>query len=114
MVRQDGGFMRKNNKIECEYGYDVTQELVPFKQMKEDRGYLGWLIPIIIGGNMSKAKIISKDGYKCAPEGHTVIHYKFGDIVEGKAADWAVAAQCAKRLKPKYANKKLMPKLEDK
>ena len=34
--------------------------------------------------------ILFKD-YSCAPDGHTVMRFKAGDVIEGKAADMALA-----------------------
>lgn len=45
-----------------------------------------------------KAKITSKEGYRCAPEGHTVVRFGFGEIVTGKVAEWALADGAAKRM----------------
>jgi hypothetical protein len=47
---------------------------------------------------MTKAKITNPEGFKCAPEGHTVITIPFNTIVEGKVADWALDARCASRI----------------
>ena len=37
-----------------------------------------------------KAKITAPHGYKCAPDGHTVVHFDFGTIVEGAIAEMAI------------------------
>jgi hypothetical protein len=37
-----------------------------------------------------KAKITSPNGYKCAPEGHTIMHFDAGSIVEGVVAEMAI------------------------
>jgi hypothetical protein len=34
--------------------------------------------------------ILFKD-YSCAPEGHTTMHFKSGDVLTGRAADMAIA-----------------------
>lgn len=34
---------------------------------------------------------LAKD-FPCAPEGHTVIVFKAGDVVTGRVAEWALAA----------------------
>lgn len=47
---------------------------------------------------MSKAKITKQDGYRCAPEGATVKTFAFGQIVEGKVAEWALADNAAQRM----------------
>lgn len=38
-----------------------------------------------------KAKITHPHGYKCAPEGHTIVHFDTGSIVEGAIAEMAIA-----------------------
>ena len=63
---------------------------------------------------MASAKIILKDGFTCAPNGHTVVVYPFGSVVDGKVAEWAIKSQAAKKLTPKIHNKKLNPKIENK
>lgn len=45
-----------------------------------------------------RAEITKSDGYFCAPEGHTVIYFHFGQIVEGKVATCAIADGAAKEL----------------
>ena len=42
-----------------------------------------------------KAKITKEDGFECAPDGHTVVVFNFGDIVTGQVAEWALAARAA-------------------
>jgi hypothetical protein len=37
------------------------------------------------------AKITARNGYRCAPDGVTVLHFAFDEIVDGLAAEWAVA-----------------------
>ena len=37
-----------------------------------------------------KAKITNPNGYKCAPEGHTIMHFDAGSIVEGVVAEMAI------------------------
>lgn len=37
-----------------------------------------------------KAKITAPHGYKFAPDGHTVVHFDFGVIVEGAIAEMAI------------------------
>lgn len=44
---------------------------------------------------MTKAKITKPNGYKCAPDGHTVITVPFNTIVEGQIAEWALADKAA-------------------
>ena len=50
-----------------------------------------------------KAKITDENGFKCAPQGHTVEHFKFGEIVTGQVAAWALEARAAKRMFDKKA-----------
>lgn len=45
-----------------------------------------------------KAKITNPLGYRCAPEGHTVVHFAAGVIVTGKIAEWALADHAAQRM----------------
>ena len=61
---------------------------------------------------MKKAKITNKDGYKCAPAGHTVVTIPFGTVVEGKVAEWALADKAAKAMFAKggLENKAVKPK----
>lgn len=47
---------------------------------------------------MSKAKITKQEGYRCAPNGAVVEHFAFGQIVEGKVAEWALADHAAQRM----------------
>jgi|AntAceMinimDraft_11_1070367.scaffolds.fasta_scaffold00326_13 hypothetical protein len=47
---------------------------------------------------MATAKITKKDGYRCAPDGIRVSTFGFGEIVEGKVADWALADKAAQRM----------------
>ncbi len=37
------------------------------------------------------AKITARNGYRCAPDGVTVLHFAFDEIINGLAAEWAVA-----------------------
>ena len=37
-----------------------------------------------------KAKITNPNGYKCAPEGHTIMHFDACSIVEGVIAEMAI------------------------
>lgn len=47
---------------------------------------------------MTKARITKEDGFRCAPEGHTVITIPKGADVEGRVAEWALSAHAASRL----------------
>lgn len=59
---------------------------------------------------MATAKITKKDGYKCAPQGHTVVEFPFGEEVTGQVAEWALADQAAKRLfDPREETKVIAP-----
>ena len=58
---------------------------------------------------MLTAKITSKDGFRCAPNGHTVELFNHGDVVTGKAAEWAIKSD-----KGVMVNKMLKPVLENK
>jgi hypothetical protein len=42
-----------------------------------------------------RAKIVNRNGYRCAPDGHTVRSFALGDIVTGEVAAWAVDERCA-------------------
>lgn len=45
-----------------------------------------------------RAEITAPSGFRIAPEGHTVLTFKCGEIVEGTLAEEAVASGMAKRL----------------
>lgn len=45
-----------------------------------------------------KAEIIAPQGFRIAPEGHTVIAYARGDIVEGAVAEEAILAGAGRRI----------------
>jgi len=47
---------------------------------------------------MAQAKITRPMGYACAPEGHTIVVYPFGAIVDGDVAEWALADHAAVRM----------------
>ncbi len=63
---------------------------------------------------IKRAKITKKDGYKCAPKGHTVETFAFGEIVEGQVAEWAVADHAAQAMFDPRDKPKTPPKLETK
>lgn len=46
---------------------------------------------------MAKAIITAPQGFRCAPDGHTVRLFPAGAPVDGQVAEWAVAAGAAKR-----------------
>lgn len=45
-----------------------------------------------------KAEITAPMGFRIAPEGHTVLTYAFGQIVEGVVAEEAVLAGMARKI----------------
>lgn len=57
-----------------------------------------------------RAKITKKGGYKCAPQGHTVVHFAEGTIVDGQVAVWAIADRAAQAMfNPVKENKVIAP-----
>ena len=59
---------------------------------------------------MTKAKITSKDGYRCAPNGYTVEVFPCGTIVDGKVAKWAISDRAASAMfDPREATKVVGP-----
>ena len=47
---------------------------------------------------MAQAKITDPLGYKCAPDGHTIVTYPLGVVVTGQVAVWALADHKAARM----------------
>jgi len=45
-----------------------------------------------------KAEITSPQGFRIAPEGHTVLTFKAGDIVTGAIAESAIMSGAARRI----------------
>lgn len=45
-----------------------------------------------------KAEIVAPKGFRIAPEGHTVVTFKNGDIVDGWIAETAISAGYAKKV----------------
>lgn len=45
-----------------------------------------------------RAEITAPQGFRIAPEGHTVLTFKSGDVVDGRVAEEAVAAGMARRI----------------
>ena len=45
-----------------------------------------------------RVKISKREGYKCAPLGHTVEFFEFGEIVNGQAAEYALADKAGARV----------------
>ena len=59
---------------------------------------------------MTKAKITKQDGYRCAPDGHTIITLPMGAIVDGQIAEWALADKAAQRMfDPRKERKVIAP-----
>lgn len=63
---------------------------------------------------MRKAKITKPNGYKCAPEGHTVITVPFGTVVEGVIAEWALADKAASAMFDPVSERKVIVPTETK
>ena len=63
---------------------------------------------------IKRAKITKKDGYKCAPKGHTVETFAFGEIVEGQVAEWAIADHAAQAMFNPVEETKITPPTETK
>lgn len=55
-----------------------------------------------------RAKVTLPGGFRCAPEGHTVVTFPCGTIIEGQPARWAVDMQAAIWL-PAYDTKVTAP-----
>lgn len=47
---------------------------------------------------MTQAKITKQEGYRCAPNGASVVTFGFGAVVTGKVAEWALADGAAQRM----------------
>jgi hypothetical protein len=45
-----------------------------------------------------KAEIVATQGFRIAPEGHTVVTFACGEIVSGEIAEIAVMAGAARRI----------------
>jgi len=58
---------------------------------------------------MTKAKITLREGYRCAPDGHTIVTIPFGETVDGKIAEWALADRAASRMFPDMETKPAAP-----
>ncbi len=63
---------------------------------------------------MKRAKITKQGGYKCAPQGHTVVTFAEGVIVEGQVAEWAIADHAAQAMFDPVKEKKITPPKETK
>ncbi len=56
-----------------------------------------------------RAKITAPEGFKAAPEGHTVVTYAYGEIVTGDVARWAVSAHAASAMFDPVDERKISP-----
>ena len=56
-----------------------------------------------------QAKITDTKGYRCAPDGGVVVLYAHGAIIDGKAAEWAVADGAAEVFSPVVETKVVRP-----
>jgi len=45
-----------------------------------------------------KAEITAPQGFRIAPEGHTVLTFKYGETVDGRIAEEAIAAGAARKV----------------
>lgn len=63
---------------------------------------------------MIKARITAEAGYRCAPEGHTVVTFAFGETVTGAVAEWAVDDDAAEPIWDPVAEKKVTGPTETK
>ena len=63
---------------------------------------------------IKRAKITKKDGYKCAPQGHTVETFAEGTIVEGQVAEWAIADHAGQAMFDPRKETKITPPTETK
>lgn len=63
---------------------------------------------------IKRAKITKKEGYRCAPQGHTVVNFPEGKIVEGQVAEWAVADHAAQAMFDPREKTKITPPTETK
>jgi|AntRauTorcE11898_2_1112593.scaffolds.fasta_scaffold03736_5 hypothetical protein len=53
---------------------------------------------------------ITKDVYRCAPEGHTTLTFSKGDTVDGRAAEMAISDKAARRIDGQHPKKNPNPK----
>lgn len=63
---------------------------------------------------MTKAQITRTDGFRCAPDGHTVIVIPMGATVHDKVAEWALAANAAAAIFSQIEERKVVAPLETK
>ena len=48
-----------------------------------------------------KATITKAEGFRCAPDGSIIVHFKQGELVEGRAAEFALRNGAAKPFDPR-------------
>lgn len=63
---------------------------------------------------MTQAKITAQAGYRCAPDGHTVVTLPVGTVVTGQIAEWAMADKMAARMFDPREEKKIETATETK
>jgi hypothetical protein len=64
---------------------------------------------------LTTAKITNRNGFQCAPDGHTVVNFPLGETVCGKVAEWALASHAAQRMfDPRTDTQQDTPTLETK
>ena len=61
---------------------------------------------------IKRAKITQKGGYRCAPEGHTVVSFGEGVVVEGQVAEWAIADHAGQAMFDPRTETKITPPTE--
>lgn len=61
-----------------------------------------------------QAKITAAYGYKCAPDGHTVLNFANGQIVSGRVAEMAVEDGAAVAIETGPVETKIAPPSETK
>lgn len=59
-----------------------------------------------------QAKITAIYGYKCAPDGHTVLNFPNGQIVSGKVAEMAIEDGAADAIETGPSEIKITPPAE--
>ncbi|MCJ8334557.1 MAG: hypothetical protein MJH10_09990 [Epibacterium sp.] len=61
-----------------------------------------------------KAKVTNPLGYRCAPQGHTVVTFPIGTVLEGDMARAAIASKDARRINEPRKGTKVQSALETK
>lgn len=56
-----------------------------------------------------RVQITAIGGFRCAPEGHTVVTYPIGTILEGAGAEMALAASAGVKVGPPASAKVVSP-----